>query len=176
MVAVIAATAPVVEHIAPAPVVLAVRAGLRGVAPQAGRALLSPSQHRQHVSAVFRRRRAHTVLPSAARAVGPRAPSSWMGSCLETFQCYQRRCEMVLAGMKEPGADPSLFTIISLESVIEECAVVFFIPFLMAMFNDEPVEEVPFVVSICATAPFVRCDTGAHAGDAGAVHHVALCR
>ena len=79
-----------------------------------------------------------------------------MGSCLETFQCYQRRCEMVLAGMKEPGADPSLFTIISLEN--------------------EPVEEVPFVVSFCATAPFVRCDTGAHAGDAGAVHHVALCR
>ena len=136
MVAVIAATAPVVEHIAPAPVVLAVRAGLRGVAPQTGRALPSPSQHRQHVPAVFRRRRAHTVLPSAARAVGPRAPSSWMGSCLETFQCYQRRCEMVLAGMK----------------------------------------EVPFVVSICATAPFVRCDTGAYAGDAGAVHHVALCR
>ena len=30
----------------------------------------------------------------------------------------------------------------------------------MAMFDDEPVEEVPFVVSICATAPFVRCDTG----------------
>ena len=37
-------------------------------------------------------------------------------------------------------------------------------------------KKVPFVVSICATAPFVRCDTGAHAGDAVAVHHVALCR
>ena len=54
-----------------------------------------------------------------------RAPSSWMGSCHETFQCYQRRCKMVLAGIK----------------------------------------KVPFVVSICATAPFVRCDTGAHARD-----------
>mmetsp|Transcript_11403 Transcript_11403/g.31851 ORF Transcript_11403/g.31851 Transcript_11403/m.31851 type:complete len:93 (-) Transcript_11403:696-974(-) len=51
-----------------------------------------------------------------------------------------------------------------LESVIEECAVVFFIPFLMVMFDDEPVEEVPFVVSICATAPFVRCDTGVLTG------------
>ena len=50
------------EHIAPALVVIAVRAGLRGVAPQAGRALPSPSQHRQHVPAVFKRRRAHTVL------------------------------------------------------------------------------------------------------------------
>ena len=71
---------------------------------------------------------------------------------------------MVLAGMSEPGADPSLFTIISLESVIEECAVVLFIPFLMAMFDDEPVEEVPFVVSICATAPFVCCDTFVRTG------------
>ena len=87
-----------------------------------------------------------------------------MGSCHETSQCYLRHCEMVLADMKEPGADPSLFTIISLESVIEECPVVLFIPFLMAMFDDEPVEEVPFVVSICATAPFVRCDTGVPTG------------
>ena len=86
-----------VEHIAPPLVVDAVRAGLRGVAPQAGRALPSPSQHRQHVPDVFKRRRAHTVL----RDVSMLPASLRNGTC-------------------------------------------------------------------CATAPFFRCDTGAHAGDAGA--------
>ena len=46
----------------------------------------------------------------------------------------------VLAGMKELGADPSLFMIISVESVIDGCAVVLFTPSTWRRFNYEPGE------------------------------------
>ena len=46
----------------------------------------------------------------------------------------------VLAGMKELGADPSLFMIISIKSMIDGCAVVLFILFCTAAFNYEPGE------------------------------------
>ena len=46
----------------------------------------------------------------------------------------------VVAGMKELDAGLSLFTSISLGSMIDRCGVVIFIPSLAAVFDDEPVE------------------------------------
>ena len=68
----------------------------------------------------------------------------------------------VLAGMKELAANLSLFTIISLGSMNDRRAVVLFIPFLVAMFDDKPVEAGGIVlftiVNICGGGrlrPFV---------------------
>jgi len=53
----------------------------------------------------------------------------------------------VLAGMKELGADPRLITIISLESIMNDgCAVVLFMPFFAAAFDDESVEAGGIVI------------------------------
>ena len=49
-------------------------------------------------------------------------------------------CAAVLAGMKEFGADPSRFTIISLKGRIDGCAVVLFSRFCAEVINDEPCE------------------------------------
>jgi NhaP-type Na+/H+ or K+/H+ antiporter len=53
----------------------------------------------------------------------------------------------VLAGMKELGADPRLTTIISGESIMNDgCAVVLFMPFFAAAFDDESVEAGGIVI------------------------------